>query len=128
MVLLIDFWFKNHKVYSISLLTFLVQKSLGLLNITRSTQYHCWHFLWNISVNCHFFFNKSTFHTAWKVSKYGVISGPYFPVFGLNTEIYSLNLRIQYEYRKIRTRNNSVLWHFSRSDICSYSPILLPLA
>ena len=24
--------------------------------------------------------------TAWKVSKYGVISGPYFPAFGLNTE------------------------------------------
>ena len=26
-------------------------------------------------------------HTARKVSKYGVISGPYFPVLGLNTEI-----------------------------------------
>ena len=39
-------------------------------------------------------------NTAWKVSKYGVISGLYFPVFGLNTEIY---LRIQSEYRKIRT-------------------------
>ena len=26
--------------------------------------------------------------TAWKVSKYGVISGPYFPVFGLNTGRY----------------------------------------
>ena len=26
--------------------------------------------------------------TAWKVSKYGVISGPYFPVFGLNTGKY----------------------------------------
>ena len=26
-------------------------------------------------------------NTAWKVSKYVVISGPYFPVFGLNTEI-----------------------------------------
>ena len=26
--------------------------------------------------------------TAWEVSEYGVISGPYFPVFGLNTEIY----------------------------------------
>ena len=25
--------------------------------------------------------------TAWKVSKYGVISGPFFPVFGLNTHI-----------------------------------------
>ena len=27
-------------------------------------------------------------YTAWKVSKYGVISGPYFPVFGLNTAKY----------------------------------------
>ena len=27
-------------------------------------------------------------YTAWKVSIYGVFSGPYFPVFGLNTEIY----------------------------------------
>ena len=26
--------------------------------------------------------------TVWKVSKYRVISGPYFPVFKLNTEIY----------------------------------------
>ena len=54
---------------------------------------------------------------AWKVSKYGVISGPYFPVFGLNTEIYFVNLRIQSEYRKIRTRNNSVFEHFSRSKL-----------
>ena len=28
---------------------------------------------------------------AWKVSKYGVFSGPYPPVFGLNTEIYGVN-------------------------------------
>ena len=52
---------------------------------------------------------------AWKVSKYGVFSGPYFPVFGLNTEIYSVNLRIQSEYRKIRTKKNSVFGHFLRS-------------
>ena len=25
------------------------------------------------------------------MSKYGLISGPYFPVFGLNTEIYEVN-------------------------------------
>ena len=31
--------------------------------------------------------------TAWKLSKYGVISGPFFPVFRLNTEIYGVNLR-----------------------------------
>ena len=38
---------------------------------------------------------KWVHHTinAWKVSKYGVFSGSYFPVFGLNTEIYGVNLR-----------------------------------
>ena len=50
------------------------------------------------------------------MSKYGVISGPYFPVFGLNTEIYSVNICIQSEYRKIQTRNNSVFGHFSRPE------------
>ena len=54
--------------------------------------------------------------TAWKVSKYRVFSGPYFPVFGLNTEIYSVILRIQSEYRKIRTRKNSVFGYFSHSE------------
>ena len=44
------------------------------------------------------------FCTAGKVSKCGVFSGPSFPVFGLNTEIYGVNLRMQSEYRKRRTR------------------------
>ena len=64
-------------------------------------------------------------YTAWNVSKYGAIFGPQgydqntvrnFPVFGLNTEIYRVNPRIQSEYRKIRTRNNSIFGHFSHSD------------
>ena len=46
--------------------------------------------------------------TVWKVSKYGVFSGSYFPLFGLNMEIQS-------EYRKIRTRKNSVFGKFSCS-------------
>ena len=57
-------------------------------------------------------------NTAWKASKYGVFSGAYFPVFGLNTKVFSVHLRIQSEYRKIRTRNNSVFGHFSLSAIC----------
>ena len=32
-------------------------------------------------------------YTAWKVSKYGVFSGPYFPAFGLNTERYGVRIR-----------------------------------
>ena len=60
--------------------------------------------------------------TAWKVSKYGVISGPYFPVFGLNTKIYGVNLRIQSKYRKIRTRNNSAFGNFlSRDSLFDHS-------
>ena len=34
-------------------------------------------------------------------------NGPYFPVFGLNTEICGVNLRIQSEYKKTRTRKIS---------------------
>ena len=49
------------------------------------------------------------------MSKYDVIFGPYFPVLGLNTEIYSINLQIQSKHSKIQTRNNSVFGHFSRS-------------
>ena len=59
--------------------------------------------------------SKQMHLTARKVSKYGVFSGPYFPVFGLNT--YSVNLRIQSEYRKIQARNHSVFGLFSRSAI-----------
>ena len=41
------------------------------------------------------------------------------PVFGLNTEIYRVNLRIHPENEKIRTRKNIVFGHFSRSDCSS---------
>ena len=48
-------------------------------------------------------------NTARNVTKYGVFSGPYFPVFGLDTEIYGI------KYRKIRTTKSSVFGHFSCS-------------
>ena len=38
---------------------------------------------------------KNRQYTLRKVSKYWVFSCPYFPIFGLNTEIYGLILRIQ---------------------------------
>ena len=44
-------------------------------------------------------------------------SGPYFPVFGLNTERYGVSLRIQSEDWKIGTKKNFVFGeHFLRSD------------
>ena len=39
----------------------------------------------------------------------------FFPVFGLNMEIYLVNRHIQSDYRKIRTRKSSAFGHFSRS-------------
>ena len=42
-------------------------------------------------------------------------SGLYFSVFGLNREIYSVNLRIQSEYRKTWIRKNSVFGHLLHS-------------
>ena len=65
-------------------------------------------------------------HSVWKVSKYEVISGLYFPVFGLQSEIYGVNIRIQSEYRKIWTRNNYVFGQFSRGERnCVYFTTLI---
>ena len=66
-------------------------------------------------VNCHHAMHIPENIAAWKVSRYRGFSDLYFPVFGLNTEIKGVNLRIQSECRKIRTRNNSVFRHFSRN-------------
>ena len=46
-------------------------------------------------------------------SKYGVFCGPYFPVFGVNTEIYSVNLHI--ESKNGKTYRPEIFGHFSRS-------------
>ena len=50
-----------------------------------------------------------------KMSEYLFFLGPYFSAFGLNSEIYSVNLRIQPECGK-EFRKNSVFGVFSRSD------------
>ena len=69
---------------------------------------------------CYNFSNYMTwfiglYSTARKLFENGFFSGPYFPAFKLNMEIYFVNLRIQSESRKMQTRKNSGLGHFSRS-------------
>ena len=56
--------------------------------------------------------NKLAIIQCEKQPNCGVFSGPYFPVFVLNTEIYAVNLRIQSEYEEIQTRKNSVFRYF----------------
>ena len=55
--------------------------------------------------------------------RYGVITGPYFPLFVLNTKIHAVNFHIQSEYRKIRTRNN--YWNTFYAVKCSPSVLFL---
>ena len=59
-----------------------------------STAKHLSHKWWNKLIfhklNLDF---RSIFNTAWKMSKYGVISGPYFPAFWLNITPYSVWMR-----------------------------------
>ena len=50
--------------------------------------------------------NSNKSFTWWKVSKYEVFSGPYFPAFGLSISPYSV---------RMRENNNSVFGHFSCS-------------
>ena len=54
--------------------------------------------------------------TAQKISKCGVFSCPYFPVFGLNTVIYLVKLSIHSKYGKIQTRKNTIFGHFLCSE------------
>ena len=55
---------------------------------------------------CCYFYQLFLFSlTSWKVSKYGLFSGPYFPAFGLNTERdsispYSVRMRENAEQKK----------------------------
>ena len=70
--------------------------------------------------NCIIFSLINTASSWSQVSRYRVISGPYFPAFRLNTERYEVSIRIQSECRKIRTRNNSVFGHFLRGEWNNY--------
>ena len=47
-------------------------------------------------------------NTAWKVSKYGVFSSPYIPVFGLNKGKYGPE------------KTHSIFGHFSHSEIYAF--------
>ena len=64
-------------------------------------------------------------YIAWKVSKCGVFSGPYFPVFGLNTEIYGVE-----ELWQLRKKKKSCPWLLNNcaSDCWTIVPATVELS
>ena len=95
----------NHKVYHASKWLVYVLIIFSNLKLPQTSKMKCFGKIVNYSLGV----------TAWKVSKYGDFSGPYFPALGLNTERYFVSLHIQSECGKVRTRKNSVFGYISRS-------------
>ena len=60
------------------------------------------------TVHCNY---KNNFNTAWKVSKYGVISGLYFRIFGLNTGKYGPEItRYLDTFHAVQTMVERIHW------------------
>ena len=63
--------------------------------------------------------------TAWKVSKYGIFSGPYFPIFGLNTGKYGpvghFSHREYFQLTEWKHIQNSVK-HLKMESLCKKCP------
>ena len=72
--------------------------------------------------------NTAKLRTAWKVSKYGVISGPYFPVFGLNTDFvfkpntgkYGPGITPYLDTFHAVLSNQRIIFELNCVSICSY--------
>ena len=56
-------------------------------------------------------------NTAWKVPKYGVFSGPYFPAIGLNKKRYTVSLPIQSKCGKYEPEKTRYLDTFHAVEI-----------
>ena len=134
-----DFFSKCGQIRSfLRICLHLLKKSLMKIFISCAVKYFTRVFLISITQKyCLSTSVRTETSTAWKVSKYWVFSGPYFPVFGLKMYISNLckyetistkkyvfliitlwrfTISVtQSEYRKIRTRKNSVFGHFSCS-------------
>ena len=62
-----------------------------------------------------------------KKCSYSSFSGLYFPVLGINTEIYGVNLSIQSKCGEIRTRKTPNTDPFHAADIITVTSVSGPL-
>ena len=70
-----------------------------------------------------------TVDAAWKVSEFGVFSGLYLLVCGLNSEIHSVSLFIQFEFgekgpEKIQIRTLFAQWDFCKKYFSKVSKLM----
>ena len=99
MILEFSFVFLSNSNFCFTFFTFVIQLSSSYFDWTKQVI----RFRFNFMLSNFMIIISSSFHCLKNVH-YQSFSGPHFPVFGLNTETYPLNLRIQSECRKMRTR------------------------
>ena len=99
MILEFSFVFLSNSNFCFTFFTFVIQLSSSHFDWTKQVI----RFRFNFMLSNFMIIISSSFHCLKNVH-YQSFSGPHFPVFGLNTETYPLNLRIQSECRKMRTR------------------------
>ena len=73
--------------------------------LQRSTKFYFY-----TQIVIYFFIEKYKIFTEWKVFKYGVFSGPYFPVFGRNTEIDSVKSPYSVRVQEYRDQKKLCFW------------------
>ena len=101
MILEFSFVLLSNSNFCFTFFTFVIQLPSSHFDWTKQVI----RFRFNFMLSNFMIIVSSSFHCLKNVH-YQSFSGPHFPVFGLNTETYSLNLRIQSECRKMRKRKS----------------------
>ena len=101
MILEFSFVLLSNSNFCFTFFTFVIQLPSSHFDWTKQVS----RFRFNFMLSNFMIIVSSSFHCLKNVH-YQSFSGPHFPVFGLNTETYSLNLRIQSECRKMRNRKS----------------------
>ena len=101
MILEFSFVLLSNSNFCFTFFTFVIQLPSSHFDWTKQVI----RFRFNFMLSNFMIIVSSSFHCLKNVH-YQSFSGPHFPVFGLNTETYSLNLRIQSECRKMRNRKS----------------------
>ena len=70
-------------------------------------------YIFEVRIKTYMFIEKCQLRGNFTNSEFFLVL--YFAAFGLNIEIYSVNLYIHSEFRKIRTRKNPEFVHYSCS-------------
>ena len=66
-------------------------------------------------------------HTVWKVSKYGVFPGPFFPIFELNTKHGPEKTTYLDSFHAVNNKRNKIYWNKIYTAVTQYYKIAIKI-